>query len=73
MISSSEVILSQTSGSQSIWWCPKTALVQCEFDRPRIRRIRRVITDLIRVNPLDPFDPWSIPNNTATTIHLFVR
>jgi hypothetical protein len=29
-------------------------------DRPQIGLIKRVRTDLIRVDPSQPFDPWSI-------------
>ena len=34
----------------------------CRGNRPRINRMRRIDADLIRENPSNPFDPWSIPS-----------
>lgn len=33
-------------------------------DRPRMMRIRRIDADQIRMNPLNPCDPRSIPHLT---------
>ena len=50
----------------------------CQVNRPRIGRIRRILTDQIRANPSDPPNPWSIEpisNSTNTPLRhdLFSR
>ena len=38
-------------------YCPESV---CQVNRPRILRVRRILTDQIRANLSDPSNPWSI-------------
>src|SRR6185503_21205244 len=52
------------------WLCPKICVDGVRrVNRPRMGRIGRIHTDLIRADPSDPPNPWSIsPPNLASCL-----